>query len=269
MERPARRSLRRRRRRRGGTPARARLRGCLGAGSSGGTLRSHRHRHRRGRAGRHAGADQRPHGTDDPGRRRDWWRRTPFLPARWTSRWLVGVFLLAGLLQLALGVCRMGVYIRYVPYPVISGFMSGIGVIILVQQLFPLSGDGPAGLGPLVDRPAAASGRAATSTGAPSPSPRRRWRWSISCLGSPRSVPASLVALVTLTVAGSVAEARRTDDRRDPVRAAGARASIARPAAAPGDAAPRARARLAGSNRLTADLAGRRQPDAYPARQQP
>jgi sulfate permease, SulP family len=54
--------------------------------------------------------------------------------------WLVGVFLLAGLFQIVLGVCRLGVYIRYVPYPVISGFMSGIGVIILVQQLFPFLG---------------------------------------------------------------------------------------------------------------------------------
>ena len=42
-----------------------------GLGASGGTLRSHRYRHRRGRARRHAGADQRPDGTDDPGRRRD------------------------------------------------------------------------------------------------------------------------------------------------------------------------------------------------------
>jgi SulP family sulfate permease len=57
--------------------------------------------------------------------------------------WLVGVFVLAGLFQIVLGVCRLGVYIRYVPYPVISGFMSGIGVIILVQQLFPFLGMAP------------------------------------------------------------------------------------------------------------------------------
>lgn len=54
--------------------------------------------------------------------------------------WLVAVFLLAGLLQVGLGLCRLGTYIRYVPYPVISGFMSGIGVIIIIQQLFPLVG---------------------------------------------------------------------------------------------------------------------------------
>jgi SulP family sulfate permease len=54
--------------------------------------------------------------------------------------WLAGVLLLAGLLQIGLGLSRMGGYIRYVPYPVISGFMSGIGVIIIVQQVFPLLG---------------------------------------------------------------------------------------------------------------------------------
>src|SRR3954462_10444648 len=49
-------------------------------------------------------------------------------------------FLLAGALQLSLGVLRLGGYVRYVPYPVISGFMSGIGVIIIIQQLHPILG---------------------------------------------------------------------------------------------------------------------------------
>ena len=53
---------------------------------------------------------------------------------------VVGIFVLAGLLQIGLGLFRIGAYIRYVPYPVISGFMSGIGVIIIVQQLFPMLG---------------------------------------------------------------------------------------------------------------------------------
>src|SRR5215203_5944074 len=42
-------------------------------------------------------------------------------------------FLLAGALQVLLGVLRLGGFLRYVPYPVISGFMSGIGVIIIQQ----------------------------------------------------------------------------------------------------------------------------------------
>jgi SulP family sulfate permease len=53
---------------------------------------------------------------------------------------VVGIFVLAGLGQIGLGLLRIGSYIRYVPYPVISGFMSGIGVIIILQQIFPMLG---------------------------------------------------------------------------------------------------------------------------------
>ena len=49
----------------------------------------------------------------------------------------------------ALGVLRIGAYIRYVPYPVISGFMSGVGVIIILQQLFPMLGAEPPSSEPL------------------------------------------------------------------------------------------------------------------------
>lgn len=50
------------------------------------------------------------------------------------------VFLLAGLFQIALGFMKVGQYIRYIPYPVVSGFMTGIGVIILITQIFPMLG---------------------------------------------------------------------------------------------------------------------------------
>lgn len=49
-------------------------------------------------------------------------------------------FLLAGLLQVIFGLLRLGKYIKYIPYPVVSGFMSGIGVIIIVAQIFPFFG---------------------------------------------------------------------------------------------------------------------------------
>jgi SulP family sulfate permease len=62
---------------------------------------------------------------------------------------VVAIIVLAGLLQIALGLCRIGTYIRYVPYPVISGFMSGIGVIIILQQLFPMLGAEPPSSDPL------------------------------------------------------------------------------------------------------------------------
>lgn len=47
---------------------------------------------------------------------------------------------LAGLFQLLFGFARIGEFVRYIPYPVISGFMSGIGVIIIVLQLNPFLG---------------------------------------------------------------------------------------------------------------------------------
>lgn len=53
---------------------------------------------------------------------------------------VLAVFFVAGLLQVLMGVFRIGKYIRYIPYPVVSGFMSGIGVIIIIGQIFPLFG---------------------------------------------------------------------------------------------------------------------------------
>ncbi|KGL62522.1 SulP family inorganic anion transporter [Polaribacter sp. Hel1_85] len=50
------------------------------------------------------------------------------------------VFLLAGLFQIGLGILGLGKYIRYIPYPVVSGFMTAIGVIILLTQVLPSLG---------------------------------------------------------------------------------------------------------------------------------
>ena len=54
---------------------------------------------------------------------------------------------LAGGLQILMGVLKLGQYIRLVPYPVVSGFMSGIGVIIIALQLSRLFGHEPDGGG--------------------------------------------------------------------------------------------------------------------------
>ena len=59
------------------------------------------------------------------------------------------VVLIAGALQIVLGMIKAGTFVRYIPYPVISGFMSGIGVIIILLQLHPLFGSGSVG-SPLV-----------------------------------------------------------------------------------------------------------------------
>lgn len=53
---------------------------------------------------------------------------------------IIAIFLFAGVFQIVLGVFKVGQYVRYMPYPVVSGFMSGIGVIIIVLQIFPFLG---------------------------------------------------------------------------------------------------------------------------------
>jgi len=53
---------------------------------------------------------------------------------------ILTVFLLAGLMQIGLGIVGLGKYIRYIPYPVVSGFMTAIGVIILLTQILPSVG---------------------------------------------------------------------------------------------------------------------------------
>lgn len=53
---------------------------------------------------------------------------------------ILSVFLLAGLMQIGLGVLGIGRYIRYIPYPVVSGFMTAIGVIIIITQILPALG---------------------------------------------------------------------------------------------------------------------------------
>ncbi|MDX1316221.1 MAG: SulP family inorganic anion transporter, partial [Xanthomarina gelatinilytica] len=53
---------------------------------------------------------------------------------------ILTVFLLAGLFQIGLGFLGFGKYIKYIPYPVVSGFMTAIGVIILVTQILPALG---------------------------------------------------------------------------------------------------------------------------------
>jgi len=56
---------------------------------------------------------------------------------------ILTVFLLAGLMQVGLGAVGLGKYIRYIPYPVVSGFMTAIGVIILLTQVLPSLGYNP------------------------------------------------------------------------------------------------------------------------------
>ncbi|MBN2044228.1 MAG: SulP family inorganic anion transporter [Anaerolineales bacterium] len=49
-------------------------------------------------------------------------------------------FLLGGALQIVFGLLNIAKYIKFLPYPVISGFMSGVGLIIVLLQIFPFAG---------------------------------------------------------------------------------------------------------------------------------
>lgn len=53
---------------------------------------------------------------------------------------VMAVVLLTGLFQIIFGITKVGKYVKYIPYPVISGFMSGIGLIIIILQVNPFFG---------------------------------------------------------------------------------------------------------------------------------
>ena len=59
------------------------------------------------------------------------------------------IVMFAGLLQIALGALRIGSFVTYTPYSVISGFMSGIGVIVMTIQVLPFLGAATVSGGPL------------------------------------------------------------------------------------------------------------------------
>ncbi|WP_320663356.1 SulP family inorganic anion transporter [Prochlorococcus sp. MIT 1223] len=53
---------------------------------------------------------------------------------------VMAAVVIGGLFQILFGILRLGKYITLVPYSVVSGFMSGIGVIIIALQIGPLLG---------------------------------------------------------------------------------------------------------------------------------
>lgn len=59
------------------------------------------------------------------------------------------IVMMAGIIQILLGLLRIGRFIAYTPYSVISGFMSGIGVIIILLQTMPFLGAPGAEGGPI------------------------------------------------------------------------------------------------------------------------
>ena len=58
------------------------------------------------------------------------------------------IAIMAGAIQVLLGVLRIGRFVAYTPYSVISGFMSGIGIIIIIMQVLPFIGESTVAGGP-------------------------------------------------------------------------------------------------------------------------
>ena len=110
---------------------------------------------------------------------------------------LAGIF--CGLFQIIFGLIRIGKYVRYIPYPVLSGFMSGIGVIIILQQIYPIIGKkSPAStLDMIINFPAALADGVSVIALA----------LGLACISLivlvpkvTKKVPATLVALIVVTV---------------------------------------------------------------------
>ena len=110
---------------------------------------------------------------------------------------LAGIF--CGLFQVIFGLIRIGKYVRYIPYPVLSGFMSGIGIIIILQQIYPIIGKkSPAStLDMIINFPAALADGVSVIALA----------LGLACISLivlvpkvTKKVPATLVALIAVTV---------------------------------------------------------------------
>ncbi len=56
---------------------------------------------------------------------------------------VIFIIFFAGIIQILLSLTKLPEIVKYVPYPVISGFMNGVGVIIIIMQLNPLLGLAP------------------------------------------------------------------------------------------------------------------------------
>lgn len=119
---------------------------------------------------------------------------------------------LGGCLQAAFGVLRLGKYVVMVPYPVISGFMTGIGVIIIVLQLAPLLGQATQGnvltAITLLPENIANINPSAAMLGALALAVTFGWRGKAN-----RVLPSPLLALIVVTLAAYFIDPSHTVDR--------------------------------------------------------
>ncbi|MGF1601637.1 MAG: SulP family inorganic anion transporter [Thermosynechococcaceae cyanobacterium] len=109
------------------------------------------------------------------------------------------VVMLGGLFQFLFGVFKLGKFITLIPYTVISGFMSGIGVIIILLQIGPLLGQAPSGnvMSSLLEIPKVLSQIEPTSAGLGVLTLAIVFLWPPKLT---RVVPAPLLALIICTL---------------------------------------------------------------------
>jgi SulP family sulfate permease len=114
------------------------------------------------------------------------------------------VVILAGLFQILLGVLRLGKYVTMMPYNVVSGFMSGIGIILIILQLAPSLGEPvPAGgvIGVLQNLPELVAGIQPRETLLAAATLAILFLMPVRLT---RYIPAQLAALIVVTLASLV-----------------------------------------------------------------
>ena len=112
------------------------------------------------------------------------------------------IVVFAGLLQVLLGLSRVGRFVAYTPYVVVSGFMSGIGIIIFLIQAMPFLGaptapGGPMGAAGALPEAIAGMNTDAFTIGVVTLAVAALWPRRLA-----RIVPGLLVALVAGTLLG-------------------------------------------------------------------
>ena len=53
---------------------------------------------------------------------------------------ILAIFMLAGGIQILFGSIKFGNNVKFIPYPVLSGFMTGIGIILILFEIYPVLG---------------------------------------------------------------------------------------------------------------------------------
>jgi SulP family sulfate permease len=109
--------------------------------------------------------------------------------------------LLAGLILLAIGVARLGIFIKYIPYPVTVGFTAGIAVIIAASQLKDFLGLSVTGAepGPIIPKLVALAGALHTASPAALGVGALAIAIIVACRRLAPRLPAFLVAVAACT----------------------------------------------------------------------